>query len=51
MGNEKLKLKKDYQKWHQEKTMIEHGDNQRVFFHEREVWWCSIGSNVGFLPR
>lgn len=41
-------MKKDYQKWHREKTNIEHSDKPRVFFHEREVWWCSIGSNVGF---
>jgi mRNA interferase MazF len=19
-----------------------------LFFHEREVWWCSLGHNVGF---
>ena len=21
--------------------------NHNLFFHEREVWWCSIGMNVG----
>ena len=40
--------KKDYTKWHRQKTTIEHNDTKRVFFHEREVWWCSIGSNIGF---
>ena len=41
-------MKKDYQRWHEEKTAIEDSYGQRVFFHEREVWWCSIGFNVGF---
>jgi len=41
-------MKKDYTEWHSKKTKIEHGNNERLFFHEREVWWCSIGSNVGF---
>ncbi|MEI7720013.1 MAG: type II toxin-antitoxin system PemK/MazF family toxin [bacterium] len=41
-------MKKDYTKWHTKKSEIEHNDDTRVFFHEREVWWCSVGSNVGF---
>lgn len=41
-------MKKDFQKWHQRKTVIENKAESRVFFHEREIWWCSIGLNVGF---
>lgn len=41
-------MKKDFQEWHKKKTDIEHSSDVRVFFHEREVWWCSLGSNVGF---
>ena len=41
-------MKKDYIKWHAKKTEIEHSDDVRIFFHEREVWWCSVGSNIGF---
>ena len=41
-------MKKDFIKWHTKKTEIENYDNRRVFFHEREVWWCSLGANVGF---
>ena len=41
-------MKKDYLDWHKKKTEIEHGNDERLFFHEREVWWCSVGSNVGF---
>jgi len=39
---------KDYFNWHSKKTKIDKASGERVFFHEREVWWCSIGLNVGF---
>lgn len=40
-------MEKDFQKWHTQKEGIDiNGD--RPFFHEREVWWCSVGLNVGF---
>ena len=40
-------MKKDFQKWHTKKATI---DNivQRPFFHEREIWFCYLGANVGF---
>lgn len=41
-------MKKNYTEWHSKKTDIEASNDVRIFFHEREVWWCSIGSNVGF---
>ena len=40
-------MKKDYTKWHKIKTDINNAE-KRVFFHEREIWFCYIGSNVGF---
>lgn len=40
-------MQKDFEKWHNKKTEID-GSLRRLFFHEREVWWCSIGVNVGF---
>jgi mRNA interferase MazF len=40
-------MKKDFEKWHTRKTWV-NNEKPRVFFHERDVWWCSIGSNVGF---
>ena len=40
-------MKKDFQKWHGEKSSI-HNDKKRPFFHVREVWFCSVGANVGF---
>src|SRR3989344_1400680 len=41
-------MKKDYTEWHSRKTEIEHTGGTRLFFHEREVWRCSLGHNVGF---
>lgn len=40
-------MKKDFQRWHAEKSRI-HEDKKRPFFHEREVWFASIGANIGF---
>lgn len=40
-------MQKDFQKWHKKKEALDN-ISVRVFFHEREVWWCSVGINVGF---
>ena len=40
-------MKKDFKNWHNEKTDI-HNEKARPFFHVREVWFCSLGVNVGF---
>ncbi len=34
-------------RWHKVKDDLIK-DNSKVFFHEREIWWSSIGKNVGF---
>lgn len=39
---------KNFTEWHNRKTEIECRQDVRLFFQEREVWWCSIGYNVGF---
>lgn len=40
-------MKRDFRKWHYLKENI---DNQypEKLFREREIWWCSLGANVGF---
>ena len=38
---------KDFLNWHRIKENIEFNNN-RVYFHKREIWWCSLGVNVGF---
>lgn len=40
-------MDKDFKRWHNKKKDI-HKDGQRVFSHEREIWWCSLGLNIGF---
>ncbi len=40
-------MKKDFQKWHTKKSDID-GIEKRPFFHEREIWFCHLGVNVGF---
>jgi len=39
-------MKKDFDKWNEKKKLLNNGDN--FFYHEREVWWCALGLNVGF---
>ena len=40
-------IEKNFKKWTEQKTKI-HNDKIRPFFHEREVWFSSLGENVGF---
>ncbi len=40
-------MKKDFWRWHKDKSHI-HDAKNRLFFHEREVWFCHLGANVGF---
>ena len=39
-------MKKDFQKWHPKKSEINEIE-KRPFFHEREIWSCSLGVNIG----
>lgn len=40
-------MEKYYQKWHTRKTAL-NNNQKRPFFHEREIWWCSMGTNIGY---
>ena len=40
-------MQKDFIEWSKNKADI-HNERMRPFFHEREIWWCSLGENVGF---
>lgn len=40
-------MKKDFQKWHNKKSQVDQIE-KRPYFHEHEIWWCSLGLNVGF---
>ena len=40
-------MQKNFFEWHRRKELIDQNFG-RLYFHEREVWWCSLGVNVGF---
>ncbi len=40
-------MDKDFTSWNKLKTEIDK-KQKKIFFHSREVWWCSLGLNVGF---
>jgi mRNA interferase MazF len=37
---------KDFNRWNMSKQKIDQSDRS-LNFHEREIWWCSIGVNIG----
>ena len=40
-------MKKDFNKWNSKKIIV--NDTEHIpFFHEREIWFCFLGANVGF---
>ncbi len=39
-------MKKDFRKWHDKKSQID-TVLKRPFFHEKEIWFCHLGVNVG----
>ena len=38
-------MKKDFDNWNEEKKKIDSSKGR--FYHEREVWWCALGANIG----
>ncbi len=40
-------MKKDFWRWHTKKEEI-NNTKGTALFHEREVWWCTLGTNVGY---
>jgi mRNA interferase MazF len=41
-------MKKDFKSWHTKKSSIHDDAHPRVYFNEREIWWCSLGANIGY---
>ena len=39
---------KDYKIWTPVKIKIHNNESVRPGFHEREIWYCHLGENVGF---
>lgn len=40
-------MHKDFDGWNTEKKKI-HVRDEHTLFHERELWWCALGVNIGF---
>lgn len=41
-------FQKSFDQWNAVKKRVDaRAIDQSLYFHEREVWWCSIGVNVG----
>ena len=39
-------MKKDFDRWNKKKKHLDQGVFKN-FVHEREVWWCALGLNIG----
>lgn len=40
-------MKKDFDLWNEQKKKI-HAVHENKLYHERQIWWCSLGQNIGF---
>jgi mRNA interferase MazF len=38
---------KDFDNWNKEKKGLDSSGPESLIFHEREIWWSSIGINLG----
>lgn len=39
---------KDFQSWHRLKGVLQNASTSRPFIHQREIWFCHLGENVGY---
>ncbi|MCQ4188380.1 type II toxin-antitoxin system PemK/MazF family toxin [Methylocystis suflitae] len=39
-------MEKDFDRWNGIKKNV-HRREEPILFHEREIWWCALGANVG----
>ena len=40
-------MHKDFDQWNINKKQL-HAEAENKLYHKQEVWWCSLGVNVGF---
>ena len=40
-------MEKEFDRWNLRKQEIDLSTRPRIQFHEREIWWCAIGINIG----
>ena len=39
---------KSFDEWNKNKKQIEVRDRKLPIFHNSEIWWCSLGLNIGY---
>lgn len=39
-------MEKDFDEWNRHKKILNRRE-QPPFFHERDIWWCALGVNLG----
>lgn len=41
---------KEFDKWNKKKKELEskNNDEPKVYFEKRQVWWCALGTNIGY---
>jgi len=42
----KKDLDKNFDAWNEKKKIID-SKNRKIYFRKKEIWWCSLGVNVG----
>ncbi len=40
-------MQKDFAGWIKIKEKLHHSSHKPPYFKKREIWWCSIGENIG----
>lgn len=42
-------MNKNFAQWHAQKSQIDASElSNNLYFYEREIWWCSLGLNIGY---
>lgn len=39
-------ISKDFDSWNEQKKIVD--SRNLKFYHPQEIWWCSLGLNIGF---
>ena len=40
-------MQKKFSEWNSQKVHLQN-ENTQVYYHEREIWWCALGVNIGY---
>lgn len=40
-------MQKDFEQWNKDKQRLDTSEENKLYY-ERQIWWCSLGVNIGF---